>query len=107
MTEKYRVEVWRSPFAPNPAMLRNTLANEGYTITQWCDQPGTVYGAHKHPEAQSHWIISGSMEFQVMNGGIHVLSAGDRDYMPAETYHSARVLGEEPVLYLIGEKRKS
>ena len=29
---------------------------------------------------------------------------GDRDFMPAGTYHSARVAGDEPVMYLVGEK---
>lgn len=106
MTEVYRVEEWRMPYAPNPAMLRNTLVLEGYAVYQWCDQPGTVYGAHKHAEAQSHWVISGSLELQLPNGGIHVLNAGDRDYMPANTYHSARVFGEEPVVYLVGAKQQ-
>lgn len=32
-----------------------------------------------------------------------MLEAGDRDFMPAETYHSARVIGDEAVLYLVGE----
>lgn len=105
MIERYRIEAWPFPYAPNPAMLRGQLASEGYTVTQWCDQPGTVYGAHTHTEAQSHWVISGSLELQLLNGSIHVLNPGDRDFLPANTYHSARVLGEDPVIYLVGAKR--
>jgi len=33
------------------------------------------------------------------------LGAGDRDYLAANTTHSAFVPGDEPVTYLIGAKR--
>ena len=60
---------------------------------------------HFHNEAQSHWIISGQLEITVQSVGTFLLKAGDRDFMPANTYHSARVIGEEPVMYLIGSRR--
>ena len=104
MGNQYRFEKWSQPHAPNAAMLRNTLVTEGYRVFQWCDRPGAIYGMHKHAENQSHWIVSGSLELTIQSVGTVLLEAGDRDYMPAETYHSARVIGEEPVLYLIGEK---
>lgn len=104
MADQYRVEKWREPYTPNAAMLRHTLVIEGYRVYQWCDRPGMIYGMHKHGENQSHWIISGSLELTIQSVGSVVLEAGDRDFMPAETYHSARVIGDEPVLYLIGEK---
>jgi mannose-6-phosphate isomerase-like protein (cupin superfamily) len=58
-----------------------------------------------HNEDQSHWIISGSMELVLITGDSYVLNAGDRDRMPAKTYHSVRVIGDEAVLYLVGEMR--
>ena len=100
----YRVEKWAEIYPPNPAMLRNTLVSEGYRVYQWCDEPEAIYGEHMHNEEQSHWIISGSLELTVVRFGTLVLEAGDRDFMPAGTYHSARVVGKEPVTYLIGEK---
>lgn len=102
---KFRVERWKEVFAPNAAVMRLKLANEGYRVYQWADQPGMVYAKHKHPQAQSHWIISGSLEL-IVGGTSYVLEAGDRDFMEAETWHSARVVGEESVIYLIGEKIK-
>ncbi len=69
----------------------------------WCDRPGMSYGKHKHDEDQSHWVISGKIEISIGNLS-YELSEGDRDHMPIETYHSARVIGEEPVVYLVGEK---
>jgi mannose-6-phosphate isomerase-like protein (cupin superfamily) len=101
----YRVEKWSGSQIPNPAALREFLESEGYSVYQWSDRPGAVYSRHMHSEDQSHWIISGALELAVEGFGTFVLEAGDRDMMPAGTYHSARVIGDEPVVYLIGEKR--
>jgi hypothetical protein len=49
-------------------------------------------------------VISGSLELTVQGVGTFVLETCDRDFMAAGTYHSARVIGEEPVMYLIGAK---
>jgi quercetin dioxygenase-like cupin family protein len=105
MLTGYRVEKWQELHAPNPANLRHALTVEGYQVFQWCDQPGVEYGSHMHSEHQSHWIISGSLELSVERVGVFVLEPGDRDFMPAGTYHSARVIGDEPVMYLVGAKR--
>jgi len=105
MPPAYRVQKWQELIAPNPAMLRHAMTSEGYDVFQWSDQPGMEYGSHMHGEDQSHWIISGSLELSVQGVGVFTLESGDRDFMPAGTYHSARVLGEEPVMYLIGAKR--
>jgi quercetin dioxygenase-like cupin family protein len=105
MQIQYRFEKWNEIYAPNPAMLRHVLASEGYKVFQWCDQPNRSYAQHKHGEDQSHWIVSGQLELTIENFGTVLLEAGDRDFMPAETYHSARVIGDEPVIYLVGEKQ--
>jgi len=104
MRVEYRVEKWVEVHDPSPAMLRLMMEREGYSVFQWCDQPGAEYGLHQHNEDQCHWIVSGTLELTIEGFGVVVLEAGDRDYMPANTYHSARVVGEEPVLYLIGSK---
>jgi quercetin dioxygenase-like cupin family protein len=106
MNKNYRIERWRQPFAPNPAMLRRVLESEGYAVFQWCDQPNAAYGLHKHGEDQAHWIVSGKLELTIEAVGTFVLAAGDRDFLPAHTYHTARVVSEEAVVYLIGEKLK-
>jgi len=103
MNPGYRIEKWNKPYKPNPAQLRHELEREGYRVMHWCDRPGASYGMHKHGEEQSHWVISGTIEITVGNSAFE-LSAGDRDHMPAETYHTARVVGDEPVVYMIGEK---
>jgi quercetin dioxygenase-like cupin family protein len=98
-----RVERWREPEAPAPGILRERLRRDGYSVFEWSDAPGTVYGPHSHSEDQSHWIISGALELTVA-GETYTLRAGDRDFLPADTTHSAFVPGDEPVRYLIGAK---
>lgn len=104
MNTNYRVEKWKEVYAPNAAMLRLVLEREGYRVFQWSDRPAMVYPHHKHPKDQSHWIISGALEITVERVGTFVLEAGARDFMPANTYHTARVVSDEPVVYLVGEK---
>ena len=106
MNAVYKIEKWTALQPPNPAMLRHILVSEGYDVFQWQDPPDTVYGNHRHDNDQSHWILSGSLELTIEHVGIFMLDTGDRDFMPAGTYHSARVAGEEPVMYLTGEKMR-
>jgi quercetin dioxygenase-like cupin family protein len=105
MSSDYKVEKWIEEDPPNPADLRLALGREGYSVFQWSDPPDAVYGPHDHDDDQSHWIISGRLELTVEGFGTVVLAPGDRDLMPAGTEHSARVLGEEPVVYFIGSKK--
>jgi quercetin dioxygenase-like cupin family protein len=97
------IERWIEDGAPDPAALRQRLLSEGYSVFQWTDAPGTGYGPHAHTEDQSHWIISGALELRIGYES-YVLRAGDRDFLPANTIHSAFVPGDEPVAYLIGAK---
>ena len=97
------VERWSEKSLPNASELKGLLQDEGYSVFEWTDAPGTKYGPHSHPEDQSHWILSGVLELRVGHE-TYTLRAGDRDYLPANTMHSASVTGDEPVTYLIGAK---
>jgi len=99
-----QIKRWSENTSPDPGELRARLEREGYIVFQWSDQPGTKYDPHSHPENQSHWILSGQLELRVASE-TYTLSAGDRDFLPANTTHSAFVPGDEPVVYLIGAKR--
>ena len=103
MANTYRIERWSSQFLPNPAMLRLTLANEGYTIYQWSLAPGMIEAQRKNETDHTHWLISGSLDVAVINAGVFRLEAGDRAYLPAGVIFSFRVIGEQPALYLVGE----
>ena len=103
MADNFRIERWVDRNVPNPAMLRLRMEHSGYRATQWCDQPGAFYGMRKYAETRSHWIVSGRLEITILSN-IYLLEPGDRGYLPAETYHSARVVGDDPVVYLLGEQ---
>jgi quercetin dioxygenase-like cupin family protein len=97
------IERWSEPSAPRPEVLKTRLRDEGYSVFQSKDAPGTKYGPHAHAEDQSHWILSGELELRVGHE-TYTLRAGDRDFLPANTTHSAFVPGNQPVIYLIGAK---
>ena len=98
-----QIERWSESSTPEPEALKARLLDEGYTVFQSSDAPGTKYGPHAHAEDQSHWILSGELELRVGHES-YTLRAGDRDFLPANTMHSATVPGNEPVIYLIGAK---
>jgi quercetin dioxygenase-like cupin family protein len=100
----YRIEKWGKDSVPSAEDLRSEMEQEGYYVYGWSDDPGRTYGKHSHGGDQSHWIISGKLELTVEDFGTFILEAGDRDFMPANAIHSARVIGDEAVVYLIGEK---
>jgi mannose-6-phosphate isomerase-like protein (cupin superfamily) len=97
------IEKWGEANQPDAVELKRRLQSEGYSVFQWSDAPGTKYGPHAHAEDQSHWIISGALELRVGHE-IYTLGPGDRDFLPANTMHSAFVPGDAPVVYLIGAK---
>lgn len=103
----YRVERWDGPDAPVAEEMIGRMRDEGYSVFKWSDAAGAVYADHEHGDDQCHWIISGTLELEVRGFGTVILNAGDRDFMPAGTVHSARVLGDEPVVYLIGSTKQS
>jgi quercetin dioxygenase-like cupin family protein len=97
------VERWSEREPPDKDTLRRRMEAEGYSVFEWTDAPGTSYGPHTHAEDQSHWIIRGALVLRV-GWEEYTLRAGDRDYLPAGTEHSAVVPDDEPVVYLIGAK---
>ena len=105
MADEYSVVRWSSKGQPESRHLLEILISEGYDPFEWSDNAGTIYEMHSHLEDQSHWIISGSLELTIDTGDKFILEPGDRDFMPAGTRHSARVIGNSAVRYLIGSRR--
>jgi mannose-6-phosphate isomerase-like protein (cupin superfamily) len=103
---EYRVERFSGDSPPDSVEMNRRMKAEGYDVFEWTDGPQTVYEPHQHSEDQSHCVVSGELELTIDGFGTVVLKAGDRDFMPAGTRHSARVLGDREVRYLIGVKYK-
>ena len=104
MKSSYEIHRWESDSKPETQELVRRMRDEGYSVFEWSDSPGSIYPVHSHNDDQSHWLISGSIRFEVDGFGTAVLNAGDRDFMPRGTRHSAAVVGNEPAVYLIGSK---
>jgi quercetin dioxygenase-like cupin family protein len=99
-----QIKRWSESSRPDAEDLKRLMRDEGYSVFEWSDEPGTKYGPHAHGEDQSHWILAGKLELRVGNE-VYTLRAGDRDFLPANTVHSAFVPGDEPVIYLIGARQ--
>ena len=99
-----RVERWAEAGRPDGLTLRERMESEGYSVFQWSDPPGRTYEEHTHAEDQSHWVLTGAITISVVGGDEYTLRAGDRDFLPARTPHTARVEGREPCVYLMGAK---
>ena len=100
----FEFERWNKDEKPDADDLRRRLETEGYSVTEYSDAPGTIHEPHVHDIDQTHWIISGELEFNTA-GEKYRMRAGDRDFLPANTEHAAIVTGSEPVRYLIGVKK--
>jgi quercetin dioxygenase-like cupin family protein len=99
-----KVGRWGRGERPDERVLRAQPEAEGYAVYAWTDHPGTTYESHTHDDAQGHGVVRGAMALTV-GGEEYVLRAGDRDWLPAGTVRSVRVIGEEAVTYLVGSKR--
>jgi len=97
------IDRWNGTMALDAEDLKTRLSSEGYSVREWSDSAGTKYGPHAHDEDQSHWILSGELELRV-GYEVYTLRPGDRDFLPANTMHSATVPGDQAVTYLIGVK---
>jgi quercetin dioxygenase-like cupin family protein len=97
------IERWSESGPPDARRLRQRMEAEGYSVFESRDAAGTTYRPHSHTEEQSHWIVSGALVLRV-GWEEYTLRAGDRDYLPANTEHSATVPRDEAVVYLIGIK---
>jgi quercetin dioxygenase-like cupin family protein len=101
-----KVQRWQGSAPPDPAALREALEAEGYSVYAWTDGPGTTYPPHTHDDDQSHCVVRGAIALTV-GGDEYVLRAGDRDWLPAGTAHSARVVGDGAVTYWIASKPRA
>jgi quercetin dioxygenase-like cupin family protein len=101
-----KVQRWRGEAPPDPQALRAALEAEGYSVYGWTDARGATYAPHTHDDDQSHWVLRGAIALTV-DGEEYELGPGDRDWLPAGTVHSARVVGDGAVTYLIGSKPRA
>jgi quercetin dioxygenase-like cupin family protein len=79
----------------NPRSLSQKLRQEGWSLLDWKDPPGTQYPPHRHPHDEVILMIEGTIQFRI-DENIHTLNPGDRLFLPSGTVHSATVpIGQE------------
>lgn len=55
--------------------------------------PGAVFGKHSHPGEEIIYVIEGLLEYEIAGKPPVTLKAGDVLFIPAETIHSAKNVG--------------
>ena len=98
---KINVEKWdlNTDGELNEANMRKKLKRKGYNCIMYEFQPGQVFPDHTHGHAKRDAILSGQFEM-FMYGQKVILQPGDMIDVPANTIHSAGVVGNKPVIFL-------
>jgi quercetin dioxygenase-like cupin family protein len=81
------------------ANMRRKLQDRGYRVSKYVYPPGTYFPEHDHGVDKIDGVLSGRFRM-AMNGGGVVLEAGDLLVVPKHVFHSAEVVGEDPVVSL-------
>eukprot|EP01025_Chloroclados_australasicus_P021306 TRINITY_DN2237_c0_g2_i1.p2 TRINITY_DN2237_c0_g2~~TRINITY_DN2237_c0_g2_i1.p2 ORF type:complete len:140 (-),score=9.55 TRINITY_DN2237_c0_g2_i1:439-858(-) len=87
----------------NRENMRSKMRQEGYSVTFYSFQPGTVFPDHTHGMDKKDSILSGQFLFR-MNGQEVILRAGDMIEVPKGVVHYAEVVGTDSVEFGDGSK---
>jgi quercetin dioxygenase-like cupin family protein len=94
---------WTRPKKPTLEDLKKILAGEGHDCELYSDPPRMKYGRHKHDFDDFVVIVTGKMKIAT-DAQEWILKPGDRINLPANTIHSAEMLGTQEVTYLSARK---
>jgi quercetin dioxygenase-like cupin family protein len=72
-------------------MSRRMIVGKNQMLTIWKMKKGAHSSAHKHPEEQIFWILSGIIEFEI-DGQKRRLGPNDSGVIPGNTTHEAWVI---------------
>jgi quercetin dioxygenase-like cupin family protein len=70
------------------AMSRRMIVGKNQMLTIWKMKKGAHSAAHKHPEEQIFWVLSGIIEFEI-DGKRRRCGPGDVGVIPGNTLHEA------------------
>lgn len=77
---------------------RQIMVGDHAMIAKNVLHPGFPVFKHKHPHEQIVTIASGHCEFMIEGDGWFEMGPGDMVYVPGDTYHDIKVIGDEPVV---------
>ena len=100
-----KVEHWKAEIdGPlTEAALRGKLEALGYHVSRYVYPPGTHFPDHSHRVDKIDTVLSGRFRM-VLEGHAVILEAGDWLGVPQDAFHSAEVVGDEPVVSLDAHK---
>jgi quercetin dioxygenase-like cupin family protein len=79
------------------------LEQEGYELAAYTYREGTVFPEHEHRQDKCDAVLEGTLRITVGDAAFE-LGPGDRLYLPAQTRHSAEVVGGKTVFSLDGTR---
>jgi quercetin dioxygenase-like cupin family protein len=94
---------WNKSKKPTLEELQHMLDAQGLQYELYSDRPGTKYGRHKHPFDDFIVIVRGKMKL-IIGAQEWLMKPGDRLDLPANTFHSAEMIGKDEVQYLAAAK---
>ena len=84
--------------------MKKKLENEGFSVVIYTYLPGTYFPEHSHSIDKKDTVISGQFRMTAM-GQEFILGPGDMLLVPANTVHTAEVIGKNPVVSLDATKK--
>ena len=84
--------------------MKKKLENEGFSVVIYSYLPGTSFPEHSHSIDKKDTVISGQFRMTAM-GQEFILGPGDMLLVPANTVHTAEVIGKNPVVSLDATKK--
>ena len=99
------VEHWNENWGVlNEQNMKKKLENDGFLVVVYTYLPGTYFPEHTHSIDKIDTVISGQFRMTAM-GKKFILGPGDMLLVPANTVHTAEVIGENPVVSLDATKK--
>jgi mannose-6-phosphate isomerase-like protein (cupin superfamily) len=99
-----RLERWTSRDGPlTESRIMKLMESDGYEVASYAYRPGTQFAPHEHSQDKCDAVLQGVLRL-VVGDQTFDLGPGDRLYLPAGTWHSAQVVGNETVLSLDGTR---
>jgi quercetin dioxygenase-like cupin family protein len=85
-------------------MSRRMIVGDRQMLTVWNMKKGSHSAAHRHPEEQIFWILSGCIEFEI-DGQRRRCGPNDIGVIPGNTVHEAWVLEDVEMANLFSPVR--
>ncbi|MUM18911.1 cupin domain-containing protein [Mycobacterium sp. CBMA271] len=78
-------------------LQRHDLSTPGHEAlqTRVDFQPGATAARHKHPGEEIIYVLKGTLVYDIDGQGSKTVTAGDVLFVPPETFHSVRNIGDD------------